>query len=582
MRSLKLACVLIALLLVTGCGRGRRVSFELVATSDIHGNLFPYDYMGATGTPDSGSLARVATWLGEERREYGNRLLYFDLGDQLQGNAMVYYDQTADYSGSSLAAEVLNELGCQASVLGNHDVEAGVPTIDRFTSTASFPVLCGNIFYRDTEYSVYDPYTIIERKGVRIAVVGLTTKYVLCKLPASSFEQQEVMGVEECARELIPYIIENEHPHLIVGLIHSGLEGGQEGDAFVENEALSTAVNVPGFDVVFYGHDHEASVRKVENCQGDSVLLINPGPYALNVARVHVNLRMASGAVAGCSISGELADMSVVKPDDRLTDGFRNRIDAVWHYQDSVAGKVDFTLDGMEAVTGPSMLTDYFGNAIMRCINCEIALSSPYDESLYIPAGNVTMRDLRNIYPYENPVTALMLKGSDVVRILENSSACWMNTIGSPADTLLNIVQSGDGYAFRYRVFDFISAAGINYVVDVTKPAGHRVTVLSMSDGSSFDPDKRYRVGMSSFMASGGSADFCSFAGMSGPELRSLELYSSGADMRFHLITNLTEHSSKGMTFSMQPAGNWKLVPEDLVSEVLERDMNLIRPALQR
>lgn len=568
---------LLALILLCGCsGRGRKVSLEIVATSDVHGNLFPYDFLAERDAPCDGSLARVSTVLKTERRKYGANLLYLDAGDNLQGSPLTYQDKTADYGVSSVASRVLNDLGCDVVTFGNHDIEAGIQTLDRFITSFDGNAVCANLFYKDTHYTYADPYTIIERDGIRIAVVGMTTPYVACKLPASVLSELEVKSVEESSGILIPYIVSNEAPDLIVGLFHSGLEGGKTDDEFVENEARSTAVNVPGYDVIIYGHDHEAHVEKVADCNGDSVLLVNPGAYANSLARVSITLETVRDSVTDCSIEGFIQNVENEEADERLLTNHREKIDDVWQYLDSIVGCTDFDIDWTEAVCGPSYLTDYFNSVIFRSSSCEIALASPYDSPIHIPAGDVSIRDVIGLYPYENQITTLMLKGSDVVRILEGSSSRWMNTISNAGDTLLNIVRKDDGYVFKNRVFDFIAAAGINYTVDITKPAGSRIKVVSMSDGSPFDPEKRYRVGMSSFLASGGYSPFCDDLGMRGSELRGLELMSSSADMCFHIITNLAVNAENNEAVHQDRRGNWKLIPEKLAADALKHDVGLL------
>ena len=576
MKGIRLSLLLFLIVFFCGCRREKIVTLELIATSDVHGNLFPFDFSDGKGAECGGSLARVSSYLGRERKNFGKNLLYFDLGDQLQGNALTYYDRTAEYNGSSLPAEVLNYLGCDASAAGNHDIEAGIPTLDRFASACKHPVLCANLFYSDTQVTYFDPYVILEREGIRIAVVGMTTPYVQCKLAPSVMEHLEVRGVEESSEVLLKYIKEKENPDVVIGLFHSGLEGGKEGDVFAENEALATAARVPGYDVVFYGHDHTPYCGKVADCNGDSVLLINPGPYADNVARVRLSIDIKGDSVISCHAEGMLCDISEEKSDSRLIDAYRDRIESVWHYQDSVVGKTDFDIDSREALCGPSYLTDYLNNAIMRGVNCEIALSSPYDAEFCIPAGNVTMRDLQKLYPYENQISAVILKGSDVDRILEYSSSMWMNTIKSDNDTLLNMVRTDTGYALKNTPFDFLAAYGVNYTVDVTKMPGDRVTIVSMSDGTPFDPDKSYRVGMSSFLASGGYVPFCNSLGIAAPALRRKEMFTTNADFRFHLITNFAVNTENGMAVHVERTGNWKLVPENIVQIALERDMNLL------
>lgn len=555
-------------LVISGC-TGRRphtVILELAATSDVHGNCFPFDFTAEAGTPADGSLARVAPRVRELRKKFGERLLCFDIGDMLQGSPLTYQDKTADFSGVSVCASVMNDIGYDAVTIGNHDLESGMPTLDKHIRSCGFPLLCANLFYGDTQQTWLDPYCIIERDGVRIAVVGMSTPYASFKIPPSNIEGYRFRGIEETAAKLIPYIQENEHPDLIVGLFHSGLDGGKIDGSLYENETMTTAVNVPGFDIIFYGHDHIASCRKFENCAGDSVLLINPGPYAECMALVDVEVDIAADTVSQIRINGHLEDVCGVEPDAKMLDGYSGKIESVWQYQDSVVGSVGVCLDTHEALFGQSGVTDFFNTLLLAMNGNEICISSPYSSDLRIAAGNVKLGEVWELYPYENCASSMWMRGSELVDVLEYFSGRWVNTISTAADTLLKVVETNGVTVPENRVFDFMTAGGVNYTIDVTKPVGERVRILSMADGTPFDETRYYRTGISSFLSCGGYSPFNEAIGLTGEELREREIISTMADFRYHIITRLSLDRESHRTTAVKRIGSWKFIPEDMAA----------------
>lgn len=577
MKVLKLAAIAVTIVIAACSDRVRTVSFEMVATSDVHGCLFPYDFTKSYGTEQDGGLSRVSSWLQKERKRYGDRLMYFDIGDMTQGTPLAYYSRTADYSRSYVPAEVLNDLKCVAATVGNHDLECGIRSLDTYVQACDFPMLCANMCYVGTAISFMDSYCMVERDGLRIAVVGMTTPYATFKIPPSTIDGFSVYDIRETAAHIIPYIREKEHPHLIVGLFHSGLENGITDGRQLENETLATAVEVPGFDVIFYGHDHIASVRKVADCEGDSVLLVNPGPYALNLGVVSLDVTIQGDSVLDVSLGGKLESLADVAPDETLVKRYREKTENVWMYQDSVVGSIDAPLDGMEAVCGPSYITGMFDALIKGRSGCDVTISSPYSEYLHVDSGNVTMRDVWDIYPYENNMTYMMLEGSEIVNVLEYFSDRWINTISSENDTLLKMTRTENGWKLSNRAFDFMTAGGIDYTVDVTKPAGHRVNVLSMSDGKPFDPDRSYLTGVSSFLACGAYEPFCEAVGIEGYELRRREVFSTEEDFRYDIITKFSMCKEDGRSLHVNKQGNWKFIPENIAGTAMSRDVRLLR-----
>ncbi len=171
---------------------------------------------------------------------------------------------------------------------GNHDIEAGHAVYDRLRREYNFPMLAANAVDTRTGKPYFEPYTIIRRKGLKIIVFGLITPSVPNWLPESLYYGIRFEEMVKTARKWMP-VMQKENPDLIVGLFHSGIgEDDEKGDD--ENSSMAVAINVPGFDLIFCGHDHRQEVREVVNTAGENVLLIDGGSRAEVLMHANISL----------------------------------------------------------------------------------------------------------------------------------------------------------------------------------------------------------------------------------------------------------------------------------------------------
>ena len=155
MKNYRFSLILcLALCLFASCREQGSAQLTIVCTSDVHGNLFPYDFL--SGDSAQGSLARVSSYLKELRQE-GREVIYLDGGDMLQGTPATYCYNTRAVAEQHVAADALGYLQCDAVVLGNNDIEPGGPTYQRYCDDLSCAVLGGNIYFKGTEMPFLPP-----------------------------------------------------------------------------------------------------------------------------------------------------------------------------------------------------------------------------------------------------------------------------------------------------------------------------------------------------------------------------------------------------------------------------------------
>ena len=538
------ACVVMAFLVA--CREPQTPHIKIVCTSDVHGHLFPYDFL--TGDSAQGSLARVSSYL-KELRQQGESVVYIDCGDMLQGTPATYCYNTYAVGQTHVAAEVLNYLQCDAVVLGNNDIEPGGPTYQRYANNLDCPVVGGNILYSGMETPFVPPFTIVEREGVRIALLGLTTPAIPHWIPKCQWSELEFDDMEHAARRWMEYLHEHEQPDLVIGLFHSGYEGGIVTDSYAESATRAVAERVPGFDAVCYGHDHKPRVAEVVNVVGDTVLLLNPGRFAQQVGTLDIILGEDGKAV----LSASLVDMDNRTPDEEYMNTFTPHIEQVSKYVNRVIGKLDTPVNMYDALFGSSAWVDFMHQMQLDASGAKISFAAPLVCEGILPKGEVTVRDIYRLYPYENTLYVVWLTGREIKDYLEMSYSRWVAQM-----KMVDGHPQFDKAELQYSYYHFDSAVGIIYEVDVTRPIGQRVTIKSMADGTPFRMDDRYMVAMNSYRAHGGGGLITEGAGITHEEMLKRIEYTTTADLRFYMLNYIEMRKN----ISPKPLNQWRFVLE--------------------
>lgn len=547
------------------------VKLKIVETSDVHGNFYPYDFVRRQ--PSAGSLARVYTWVQQERRRFGDNLILLDNGDILQGQPSAYYYNYIDTVSPHLTAEMLNFMAYDAGNMGNHDIETGRAVFDRWTGDCRFPVLGANILDTATGKTHLKPYVVLEREGVKIAVLGMITPAIPMWLSENLWPGLRFEDMEAAARKWIPFIQEQEKPDVIIGLFHAGKNAVWMGGKYRDNASVEVASRVPGFDVVLAGHDHARACFKVANEAGDSVLVVNPANNAVTVGDVEITLTLRGGKVTDKLVEGRLTDVGALEPSPEFMQHFAGRYDAIQAFVSKKIGRFTQPISTRPAYFGPSAFVDLIHRLQLEIGKAEISLAAPLSFDARIEAGDIYVSDMFNLYKYENMLYTMSLSGKEIRGALEMSYALWTNQMHSPGDPLLLLRESSVSGAeertfFQHPSYNFDSAAGIIYTVDVTRPAGQKVTILSMADGTPFDENRMYKVAVNSYRGNGGGELLTKGAGISQEELKSRILFSTDKDLRYYLM----QYIEQRQIVTPRSLDQWKFIPANWVKPAAERD----------
>lgn len=542
----------------------------------MHGRLFGYDFV--EDRPEPGGMAKVYAYVQEQREAWGDRLLLTDAGDVLQGDPTTACAAERPGGEAEMMGEAMNLMGYDAACPGNHDLGAGHAVYDAWVRRCRFPVLGANVVRTDNGQPYFAPYVVMERAGVRIAVVGLLTPVIPCWLPETLWGGLRFDDMTDCARRWVAHVRDTYRPHLVVGVLHSGREGGLIHNGRRENAAIHVAQQVEGFDLIGYGHDHLPHVEKVEGPGGSPVWCMAPAYQGLGVCVADIKLVLDGDTVREKCVSGGPTSL-----ERRLEDAHSRRFEAhfadlrqaVEQYVNRSVGRGEEALQSRQAYFGSSGYLDLIHRVQRATLPADISLAAPVSFDVRIEKGTLAMRDAFRLYRYEDRLCILKLTGREIKGALERSYALWTEQMRGPDDHLLllgDVLDGGRRKGLKNLTFNFESAAGVRYVVDVTKPVGERLHLSVLDDGRPFRLDEVYTVVTNTHRACGGGELLTRGAGLSPEELAERRIMCTEQTLRQCIVAYLLGHPS----VDGRPLNNWHFEPEAWTGPAAKRDAVLL------
>lgn len=555
--------LLFSFAVLTASITAQTLRLKIIETSDVHGAIFPYDFKN--DAPFKFSLAQVQTYVEQEKEKNPGGVILLDNGDILQGQPVVYYYNFERKDTLHLLSQVMNYMQYYAATVGNHDIETGHPVYDKFNDELNFPWLAANAINTENGEPYFKPYTIITKQGVRVAVLGLITPAIPNWLPEDIWRGIYFDDMIKSARKWIEIIKADEKPDLIIGLFHAGVDYMYNNESkdtpLNENASQLVAEQVPGFDVVFVGHDHKGWNYTVSGSDGKQVLILGTKSEARNVAVADVTLKFdKSTKTWEKSIIGSIIDVGLYPPDEKFAKHFRYGFDLTRAYVNKEVGKLTKTITTRVALLGPSLFTDLIHRFQLDITGADISFVAPLSFDADLNRGKIYVRDMFELYKYENLLYTMKLTGHEIKDYLEYSYALWYNTMKGENDDLLLFKTNNSGKKeLENQYYNFSSAAGINYTVDVTKPAGNRVNIVSLSKGRPFFKDTTYLVAINSYRGNGGGGHLIAGAKIERKNLEKRIVKTTNKDLRFYLMRWMTEKK----VIKPRYLNNWTVIPDE-------------------
>lgn len=565
--------------LLTGCASDPKDGdyvIHLLTTNDVHGTYFDSTYVG-DGV--RGSLYAVKAVVDSVRAADGaDNVLFVDAGDCLQGDNAAYYFNYVDTISPHIYPRLAACMGYDAVTVGNHDIETGHRVYDRVASeldSYGIPFLAGNAIRNDNGKPYFPVYRILRKGGLKVAVLGFTNANMKNWLSERLWSGMTFESLLPLVQEDVDKVAAKEKPDVVIVSVHSGT--GRGDGTMLEGQALDLYKSLRGVDFVVCSHDHRPYVA---SC--DSIGLINSGSHCRFVGHGTLRLTVDDGRVVRREYSAGLIPVDPHKIDAGMEKTFYEDYQAVRVFTTQEVGELKADIRTRDAYKGMCDYVNLVHTLSLGCAPARVSIAAPLTYDGSVRGGTLIYKDLFTIYPFENQLYVITMTGKEIKDYLEASYDRWIVTASGSSDRVLNIVRRDDprtgqkGWSFIERSYNFDSAAGIDYTVDVTKPRGSRVTVSSMADGSPFDPGASYNVAMTSYRASGGGGLLAEI-GIDTDRIseRTVEYYP---EIREILYEYLKKNRVIDPAVIGDPAtiGRWSFVPENIAVPAIERDMKLL------
>ena len=574
----KLIFTAIAAMALAACGpKDGEYTLHLLTTNDIHGTYFDSTYVNSD---TRNSLMAVNAKVNDLREQYGSEnVILIDDGDFLQGDNAAYYFNYVDTNSTHIYSRMAAYMYYDAVVAGNHDIETGHAVYDRVASelnAAGIPFLAGNAIRNDNGGRYLPEYTILKKNGLKVAVLGYDNANISAWLNESLWSGMKFQSLIPLVQEDVDRIIASEKPHAVIVAVHSG-NGTGDGNV-LESQGLDLLNSLHGVDFLVCAHDHRANTVNKED-----ICLINSGSHSRNLGHGTISISVKKGKVVAKSVDAELIPIDKSVCDEQMKAAFHDDYLKVKEFTLREIGSLATPLYSRQAFAGMSDFINLIHTITLRSSGAQVSFAAPLSQNGIVKAGTLIYNDLFTIYPYENQLYKISMSGKEIVDCLEYSYDAWIQnplTSGGHVLKIANRPDSRNGntrWSFIGTSFNFDSAGGLNYTVDVTKPYGERINVSSLADGSPFKLDEQYSVALTSYRASGGGDILKKGAGIDVANIndRVIETYPEIRELLYEFIQENGELRSDLMG-DKSLLGDWHFAPQALTAPLLAHDIELL------
>ncbi|MFE0452594.1 bifunctional metallophosphatase/5'-nucleotidase [Streptomyces sp. NPDC058914] len=506
----------------------KRYAFTVMGTTDLHGNVFNWDYFTDHEFDDKAhndvGLAKISTLVNRIREEKGRRnTLLIDAGDTIQGTQLSYYYAKVDpitAQGGPVhpMAQAMNAIGYDAAALGNHEFNYGIPVLRKFEEQCRFPLLGANALDAKTLRPAFPPFSMHclrtpHGRDVKVAVLGLTNPGIAIWDKANVQGKITFPGLEEQAAKWVPKL-RSMGADVVIVSAHSGSSGTSSyGDQlpYIENAAGLVAEQVPGVDAILVGHAHtEIPEYFVTNKEtGKQVVLSEPLKWGQRLTLFDFEVVWEKGRWSVERVAARVLNSNTVEEDPRIVKLLGDEHEKVVAYVNQVIGTSAAEMRSVEAPYKDVPIIDLINHIQADTVRQALAGSeyaslpvlsqaAAFSRSAVIPAGEVTIRDVAGLYVFENTLEARLMTGAQIKAYLEYSANYYVQTAADAVVDPAKLTNANGTPDYNYDV-----VSGLTYEIDIAKAAGSRVVNVRF-EGAPLADDQQFVFAVNNYRANGG------------------------------------------------------------------------------
>ncbi len=457
--------------------------------------------------------------------------------------------QGLNFTGKSLTADpmmlAMNRLGYDAMAVGNHEYNFGLKNLDQARRAARFPWLSANtVVPAGAATAPFAPYIVKTVHGVKVAIIGFTTPAVPSWEKPENYKGLRFTDAAEAVRAAVDKLRAAEKPHLIIVAAHAGLDRDprtgtvRTGETGFENPVYQIASKVPGVDAIVFGHTHQ----QLDEFRIGDVLLHQPKNWGIALGKVEFQLERNGDGWKVISKSAKAIPVTAqVAADPEITALAQPYHDLTERYLNLAVAESPAEMDGTLGRVIDHPLVDAVQQVQLHYSKADVSMTALFNPRVRFPKGPITVRQIAALYVYDNELYVIEANGRILREALENAARYYMTCKDATCEgPLVNRNVIG----FNYDI-----AQGVDYEIDLTRPAGQRIRNLKYR-GKPLDDTQPLRLAVNNYRA-GGSGGYTMFRD-------ARVLWKSGEEIREMIITYFMEHK----VLPGAADGNWKIVPE--------------------